>query len=242
MYLTPGSDNAIVVNNINSQLSSSATQAAIASSVAADAASVSSSITALSSLAVTGFVKGESTGVSFKKWYPNWVTFGQYCTNDGLQPPFMVELVNQDEYLFATQKECCEQWYEWSEDCETLSGGDPNAERYYPDYSNAGCGKKASKDFESFETDRYDTLEQCCSLKFSYHKSDCCDSPGMGGCDTSGEVVYLPDWRTNQCFVRSKGSVAAHEENYARTSNEACCGEFFKWAGSDCLSSSATSL
>ena len=32
-------------------------------------------------------------------------------------------------------------------------------------------------------------LEQCCSL-FPYSFDECCNTPGLGGCDVVGDVMY----------------------------------------------------
>jgi hypothetical protein len=238
MLLLPGADNAVIVNEINTELADGATLAAIAEEVTSAATEAGSAISALSTLDVTGFIKGETSGVSFKKWYPNWVTFGQYCNNDGLQPPFMKEDVNEEDYLFDTQADCCERWFAYADDCVGAASS-PSSEKFYPVYGTGGCSKKQVKDFEAFEQDRYDTLEACCSDKFSFGKRECCDSPGMGGCGTSGEVVYLPDWSNNQCEERSKSTLAVHEEAYAKASEKLCCNEFFGWEGNDCFKKSS---
>ena len=239
MYLTPGGDNAILVNGINSKLSSTSTQAAIATEVESEASSSGSLIGALSNVDVTGFIEGESSGVSFEKWYPNWIEYGSHCLNDGNQPLFMRESTNSNYYLFNTQKECCQHWYGYSDSCEIISGN-PDAEKYYPLYSDDGCAKKKVTEFKHYEMETaYDTLVECCDEKFFYDKKTCCESPGMGGCSNSSDTVYYPDWLNNVCEEREEATLSEHEKEYSNGSLSSCCSRFFGWS-SDCREKSKT--
>jgi hypothetical protein len=238
MALPTGADNAIVVNGITSSLSSSSTLEDISVAVAAEAALAGSAIGALSSFDVTGNIPGETRGVSFKPWYPNWLTFGRFCENDGNQPVFMKEADNQGDYLFSTQKECCDVWYSFSDEC-VGSSGDPSGVKFFPKYTEGHCDQKDAKDFDSWEFKKFDTLEECCAEEFNYNKQKCCESPGMGGCGTSGEVAYMPDWTNNKCDKRSKETLGYHEEEFAKSSLSECCSAYFNW-GSTCLRESAS--
>ena len=103
-------------------------------------------------------------------------------------------------------------------------------------YEENICSKKATKDFESFEQERYSTLEECCADKFNYFKKECCDAPDMGGCAATGETVWLPLWdEDNVCEERSKETLALHEETFAKESKDACCQAYYRWEGSGCL-------
>ena len=234
LNLSVGADNAALVNSITSSLSSSSTLEDISVAVAAEAALASSAIGALSTILVTGNIPGDTRGVSFKQWYPNWLTFGRFCENDGNQPVFMKESDSQGDYLFSTQKECCEVWYSFSEEC-VGSSGDPSGVKFFPQYTDGYCNKKDTKDFDSFEFKKFDTLEECCAKEFNYNKQKCCDSPGMGGCGTSGKVVYMPDWSNNTCHKRSEETLANHEVDFAKGSLSECCKHYFDWYGSTCF-------
>ena len=85
----------------------------------------------------------------------------------------MKEAVNQSEYLFASQAECCKQWYSYAKDCEGPAG-DGTADKYLPDYGNHHCTKKQAQDLESHEQERYDSLEGCCAdiWKFAVTRQD----------------------------------------------------------------------
>lgn len=168
-------------------------------------------------------------GVSFKEWYPNWVNSGSYCSNDGNQPPFMKDSSNSGGYLFKTQKECCDTWYSYADEC-TGSSGDPTTMKFYPVYLSNGCSSKPGNEFESWEQERYDTLEACCADKFNYQKGVCCDSPGMGGCTTSGKVVFVPDWENSKCTPRSEETLSDHDKIYAKSSRRSCCDAYFEWS------------
>lgn len=65
--------------------------------------------TALSSLSVTGFTGGETTGISDNHWYPQFDPDESGCSNNGFEAPFMKE--NPDYYLYASKKDCCDVWF-----------------------------------------------------------------------------------------------------------------------------------
>lgn len=218
LLLPVESDNAERIRDINSKLSSASTLTVISNNVA------------LPSLAISGFVGGETGGVSFRKWYPDWSTAESYCKNDGDQSPFMNNAANKEYYLFATKSECCAAWFSSATDCDDPP--DPNAEKYVPVYSEKSCSKKKVKDLETYDRDRFETLDECCSNKFSYSKKECCGD----GCTASGEIVYLPDWSTNKCLAQSKQTLSEYEETPSYTSKVACCKDQFNWEGSGCLS------
>jgi hypothetical protein len=97
------------------------------------------------------------------------------------------------------------------------------------------CGKKAENEFEYFEVDRYDTLEECCSAKFSSYGYDaCCSAPDLGGCQAIGDVVYLPDWIDFTCFAKSESALQEYEKDEAYVSAKVCCNEKFGWNQAAC--------
>jgi hypothetical protein len=97
------------------------------------------------------------------------------------------------------------------------------------------CGKKAENEFESFEVDRYDTLEECCSAKFpSYGYDTCCSDSDLGGCQATGDVVYLPDWIKITCFAKSESVLQEYEKDEAYVSAKVCCNEKFGWNQAAC--------
>ena len=102
-------------------------------------------------------------------------------------------------------------------------------EKYYSDCLSRGCSKKSENLFKSWEQEKYDTLEQCCSEKYSYAKQMCCDSPGMGGCGGAGTTVFLPDWNANKCVRRDKGTLATYEFEFAHDTQSSCCSAYFNW-------------
>ena len=158
----------------------------------------------------------------------------------------MSEDANADEYLFATQQECCDKWYSYADDCVASVAGpsaDASAEKFYPLYGSGPeggiCLKKTVGEFASYEQERYDSLAECCEAKYSHNMEICCNAPDMGGCG-SANTVYLPDYYSNVCLPRAEGALANFEKDYARESLSACCGDFFYWsaANSKCLNES----
>jgi hypothetical protein len=203
MYLDPGADNAIVVNMINSELSSDATWMVISIKVASEAIAANSKITAVSTVSVTGFTQGVSKGVSFKPWYPDWNIEGNHCANNGNIPPFMTSTKIQNQHIFKTQPECCKTWFSYATDeCVGGSKKDSAVHKFFPDWmSNSKCSKKLANEFKAWDQKRYDMLEECCSMWFSYAKQTCCDLPGVGGCGGAGVIVFIPDWKSNKCVL-----------------------------------------
>ena len=246
MHLTPGADNAQVVTPINEKLSLASTLADISTAVKAGAQSSLSTnsiamIVALSSLEVTGFIAGATTGVSFNLWYPNWQTFGAYCENDGNQPVFMNKPMNVKEYLFSSKTDCCKKWFGHAEDeCVGSMSGTASGQ-FVPDYGSSECSKNEGEDIGTGVA-RYTTLEECCAAKFSFNMQKCCGSPGMGGCGSSGKVVYLPNWSSldGMCIARSEATLAPWEVDESSNSMKQCCSDFFPF-NVDCVEMSTQS-
>ena len=52
------------------------------------------------------------------------------------------------------------------------------------------CGSKAMSEFRALE-ERFDSLDDCCRIKFPLSVSDCCDA-GEDGCLRSGHLKFIP--------------------------------------------------
>ena len=52
-----------------------------------------------------------------------------------------------------------------------------------------GCDHKALSKFRALE-ERFDSLDDCCRIKFLENVSDCCDNGG--GCTLSGTLKFIP--------------------------------------------------
>ena len=122
----------------------------------------------------------------------------------------------------------------WDPFCATAASTE---EKYYPDWSSGGCGAKQEKEFESYEIERYDTLEQCCSL-FPYSFDECCNTSGLGGCELVGVVMYIPNWSSSNCYARSESSLFDHDKITAFSSASDCCASLFGWRKSQCCKES----
>lgn len=224
MYLDPAADAGSIVSTIDSTFAKSSTIAAISSAVIADS-SGSSVATALASLNVTGVTPGETTGVSHNPWFPNWSDpEAKTCANTAFPPTFMSS--SPQEYLFDSLQECCDVWFAYEPRCASASS---NALKFFPDYDSNVCGRKKEKQFESYESDRYDTLEECCSNRFPLNRDECCSVSGLGGCPVVGTAAYLPNWSKSTCFAKSESALTYSEAIYAKTSAEKCCSDTFGW-------------
>ena len=230
LHLDIGGDNAMIVSAINSKLSAGSTLTAISNAVASEASAASSAIASASTFSISGFTQGVTKGVSFKPFYPDWLTPGNYCSNDGNSPPFMNQPDIREGYIFTTLAECCAKWFSYAPECVGGLGKASVVEKYYPDHASRGCSKKSENLFKSWEQEKYDTLEQCCREKFPYAKQTCCDLPGMGGCSGAGKTVFFPDWNANKCVRRDKGTLATYELEFAHDTQSSCCSAYFNWA------------
>jgi hypothetical protein len=231
MYVSPDSDVGSIVSSIDGSLSEASSLSTIADLVKTTS-SGSSVETSLSTLTVSDFTAGETTGVPDTKWYPLFDEMSSGCKNDGFEPIYMKK--SPTYYLFTSQKECCAQWFSYDPFCVASTS---TKKKYYPDLSAGHCGRKQLKDFDSSERERYDTLEECCSDKFSgYGYDQCCSSPGMGGCTPTGTIAYLPDWYKSVCFQKSETALADHEKVVSYTTASDCCTELFGWKKPACCS------
>lgn len=52
------------------------------------------------------------------------------------------------------------------------------------------CGSKAMSEFRALE-ERFDSLDDCCRIKFPLSVSDCCEA-GEDGCLRSGHLKFIP--------------------------------------------------
>ena len=176
----------------------------------------------------------KSLGVPDNFWYPDFLDQANGCINNGFEPGYMKE--NEDSYLFSSKSECCDHWFFFDPYCATSSS---TKEKFYPDQSSGLCNKKAEKEFESWERDRFETLEECCSDKFSTYNYDaCCSAAGLGGCTPTGVVKYVPDWNTSSCLAKSETSLTAWENTVESDSASECCSEYFGFAEKQCCKDS----
>lgn len=165
-------------------------------------------------------------------WYPNFDAHeGNTCVNDGLELLYMQS--NPTDYLFSNQEECCNQWYWYDLSCSDDTGSSSVSSsqmKFYPDQSTGICGQKS--EFESWELDQYDSIEECCSDKLLYNYANCCAAGG--GCQSTGTIVYVPDWSTSTCTSKSESSLASYEEHNAHSSSSECCTLVFGWNYREC--------
>ena len=165
-------------------------------------------------------------------WYPNFdLHEGNTCVNDGQEELYMQS--NPTNYLFSNQEECCNQWYWYDLSCSDDTGSSSVSSsqmKFYPDQSTGICGQKS--EFESWELDQYDSIEECCSDKLLYNYANCCAAGG--GCQSTGTIVYVPDWSTSTCTSKSESSLASYEEHNAHSSSSECCTLVFGWNYREC--------
>jgi hypothetical protein len=261
MYNDPLADSSSIVSSIDSALGQASTLSAIQNSVQTSSSSGSSAVaSALSSITVDSFTAGETTGMASSStvanvlssidisgfspgvttgvpdtlWYPDFDDQANGCINNGFEPAYMKE--NENYYLYSSKQECCDNWFAYDNLCMSSSS---TKDKFYANQSTGLCAKKPEKEFESWERDRYDTLEECCSAKFStYNFHQCCSQSGVGECSTSGSVMYLPDWDTKSCVARSESTLAPWEAIYGAESASQCCSINFGYSKKECCKAS----
>ena len=172
-------------------------------------------------------------------WYPNFdLHEGGKCVNDGLEKLYMQ--AHPAAYLFSDQEECCNQWYWYDPNCADTNSSKSSVDhvgsasstpmKFYPDHSSGLCGQKS--EFEAWERDTYDTIEECCSDKLLYNYANCCAAGG--GCQSTGTYVYVPDWSTSTCTQKSESLLVSYEKPSAHYSATECCTELFGWNKREC--------
>jgi hypothetical protein len=164
--------------------------------------------------------------------YPDFVELQNGCLNNGLEAPYMKQA--PESYLFSSKAECCDAWFSYDEFCKTSSS---NAMKFFPNFSVGMCDRKQEKEFESWERERYDSLEECCSAKFAYSYDTCCSAPGLEGCATTGVVLFIPNWSSQSCVGKDEASLQPWEEIYATTASK-CCSTNFGWKRAECCKES----
>lgn len=149
------------------------------------------------------------------------------------QPTYMDE--SPDDYLFDTREECCKTWFSFESCTDSSAEIEP---KFYPDWGRDVCGQKSN--FEPWELDSfevYDSLHECCKMKFSHNLGQCCSADGLGGCDIAdgeGAIKYLPNWTYNKCDTKSVAKIQSYEEAYSSTTASSCCNEWFSWEKIEC--------
>ncbi|KAL7549286.1 hypothetical protein ACHAWF_012561 [Thalassiosira exigua] len=139
--------------------------------------------TTAATTAVTTTADATTPVSSQSKFYATWNS-GQLCD---AKPESDFEGWEQP---FDTLTDCCQEKfsYQLDECCASQGmGGCPGISdvekplMYYATWTE-GRLCQSKRDFESWEV-QFDSLEDCCTGKFSYSYDECCDSEGMGGCD-----------------------------------------------------------
>ena len=127
------------------------------------------------------------------------------------------------------------------------------------------CGTKAMSEFRAME-ERFDSLDDCCRVKFPQSVSDCCKA-GDGGCSLSGNIKYIPvrlfppkcffhnlitvheiifhlcsrhkqKWQDQICYTKDENLLAGWERAFAKSTLRECCEHNMHYDVENCCSSS----
>ena len=125
----------------------------------------------------------------------------------------------------------------WDASCVESSASSSTL-KFYSDSSQ--CRQKALSDFEAWEADeRFDTLDECCLANHPYQLSECCDSEGLGGCNLSGTIKYLPNWVSQSCYAKDAALMLEWESSVSHNSMSDCCETQFFYDTVTCCDESA---
>eukprot|EP00581_Thalassiosira_minuscula_P027889 CAMPEP_0183754302 /NCGR_PEP_ID=MMETSP0739-20130205/3462_1 /TAXON_ID=385413 /ORGANISM="Thalassiosira miniscula, Strain CCMP1093" /LENGTH=160 /DNA_ID=CAMNT_0025990913 /DNA_START=41 /DNA_END=523 /DNA_ORIENTATION=- len=158
------------------------------------------------------------------------------CTNNGRQPLYQQE--GGDYYSFKTLEECCQTWFIGDPHCVVMPSS--SSDMFFPDHSRSQCGSKPFSDFQDGE-ELFTTLDECCDTKYPNDKANCCSVEGLGGCQTSGMLLYIPDWLNHKCESKDTAFVLESEEIFAYDSMSECCEKNYPYdGGAGCKTISST--
>ena len=159
-------------------------------------------------------------------YYPNFMK--GICLNDGNQPIGVDKM-----YLFSTSTGCCSTYFPSNmELCLDATSPTPAPSPtlgaiWYPDYTNNICLSKHDSSPSEYETNFFNTYQECCNFNYITNKSHCL---------TNKPNVYYPDYYNNICLNDGKQSI--WETNLYDTYEECC---YMDWIDSDiCMEAMVT--
>ena len=196
-------------------------------------------------------------------YYPDWEGDNKACLLDSATTPAPEWMTSRhtanDQFMFDSLEECCEQHYAWSKTSYVTGGGAaaPTG-HYFPDFegdnesclvdsTNTPAPDYMTSDHESDgHTWLYDTLQECCEQHFSYRLYACTRSSN-GAPIPSGH--FYPDWEGDNlaCLEDSVATPAPlwmaerHTENdpYMFDSLAECCEKYYHYREFACNGGSA---
>ena len=116
--------------------------------------------------------QGKDPVLTNGEYYPNWEVFGDYCTNEGEVPTYMLN--NQKFYLSHTLEDCCEKHFSWDKN-KCMGGTITGSNKWYVIYGasetclqdclttsgNEYCGGIVPS-WQEENGEVFDTQEECC--------------------------------------------------------------------------------
>jgi len=142
-------------------------------------------------------------------YYPNFMK--GICLNDGNQPIGVDKM-----YLFSTSSGCCSTYFPSNmELCLEATSPTPAPSPtygaiWYPDYTNNICLSKIDNEPSIYETNFFNTYNECCNFNYITNKSHCLNN----------KPVYYPDYYNNICLNDGKQSI--WEDNLYDSYDECC--------------------
>ncbi|KAL7470367.1 hypothetical protein ACHAXS_010591, partial [Conticribra weissflogii] len=184
-------------------------------------------------------------------YYPDWTGANTGCIADGNEDEYM-RLNPEGYYLFDKLEDCCSRHYSWDYNkCAGIDNaalGPDGKGLYYPDWEgdNKSCkndGKQPDYMSNNPTTWMFETLEACCTTRYSWNLDDCMGTVGLTS--ALGSNMWYPNWEGFVCVQDCVGAppCGGFAENWDSLydSVEACCDSKLNWVTECATKSGGTS-
>ena len=118
-------------------------------------------------------------GQALMMYYPNFDDGTNKCNADGYQKNYMND--SPEYYLFATEEECCNEWFYYNKDCSSSASESSTNEVFVPDWLTSSCSLKNESLLDAgLKLYTYTSSRDCCNALFGWNYESCCNT--AGGC------------------------------------------------------------
>mmetsp|Transcript_20073 Transcript_20073/g.42253 ORF Transcript_20073/g.42253 Transcript_20073/m.42253 type:complete len:568 (+) Transcript_20073:272-1975(+) len=138
-------------------------------------------------------------------YYPDWAGANTGCIADGNEDEYM-RLNPEGYYLFDKLVDCCSRHYSWNyNECAGIDNAalGPDGEAlYYPDWEGENKSCKNDGGQPEYMSNNptawmFETLEACCTARYSWNMNDCVGA--AGATTVTGSNKWYPNWEDFVC-------------------------------------------